>query len=188
MHKHILGIEIRIHENFIFKIHLNGIQLLEGTKQGGDTVIVSAVKANVLDKDVMSQNRRYTFQIHRKADGFVHLQCEQIIDGLGNLLFKAGFRDTRITQRRFLHLIVYDVQLPVGNGQIGLDAGKQILHEIIIHIIIRIFIHQLMLDFTPEGMHQRLDLQLYVDLLSVLEIIAVNTIDRKAVFLNLGLP
>ena len=45
-----------------------------------------------------------------------------------------------------------------------------------------------MLDFTPEGMHQRLDLQLYVDLLSVLEIIAVNTIDRKAVFLNLGLP
>ena len=32
-----------------------------------------------------------------------------------------------------------------------------------------------MLDFTPEGMHQRLDLQLYIDLLSVLEIIAVNT-------------
>ena len=44
-----------------------------------------------------------------------------------------------------------------------------------------------MLDFTPEGMHKRLDLQLHIDLLSVLQIIAVNAVDGKAVFLNLGL-
>ncbi len=171
-----------------FKVDLRARNAADALKNIHHALLFPIFQLAVLREDIAAQDVAGALDVERKAERFLHLEEEEVGNGLGQHLLHGALAQVASPQIALqLNLVIDQIELPVDGAQVVIGGREHLLHEGIHQQIPVVFIDDLVLDFGPEDVHQRLDLQFEADALADGAAKSVDAVDGVAVVLDLRL-